>query len=415
MTRHVLLVSWGSSGNLNPILTAARQLKQHGHRARVMADPAMRNDVEAAGFEYMSWTRAPIGSAADPSDFADLQGWFRQAVFDPAEAYASDLLGEIRRTQTDAVICIDLLFGCSVGAEAAGVPLALLSPHVSIRPLPGIPPASTGLPAAKTSEERKNIAAITADLSQLFEDFLPSFNATRARFGLPGLQSPWNIFDRADRCLLAISRSFDFEADALPGNVRYIGPLLDEPGWSKPWRAPWPERSLRPRVLVACSTGSQGQRDLVQRAINAMGMLRVDAVATTGPNLDPSELNAPDNVSLLESAPHDAVMKEVNVVVTQGGHGTVCRSLINGLPQLILPAGRDQPDNAARVEAKGAGLRLPPTASEAEMATAVGRLLTEPRFRLAARNLGAVIRADIAACSLVGEMESIVAARRAAA
>jgi UDP:flavonoid glycosyltransferase YjiC (YdhE family) len=107
-------------------------------------------------------------------------------------------------------------------------------------------------------------------------------------------------------------------------------------------------------------------------------------------------------------------MKEVSVVVTQGGHGTVSRALMNGLPLLVLPNGRDQDDNAARVEAKGAGLRLPPTASEVEIAAAVNWLIREPHFAAAARRLGAAMKADVNASSLVYEMESIVNARHAA-
>jgi UDP:flavonoid glycosyltransferase YjiC (YdhE family) len=45
---------------------------------------------------------------------------------------------------------------------------------------------------------------------------------------------------------------------------------------------------------------------------------------------------------LLPSAPHDAVMKEVSIVVTHGGHGTASRALWHGLPLLVIPMGRDQ-------------------------------------------------------------------------
>jgi UDP:flavonoid glycosyltransferase YjiC (YdhE family) len=89
----------------------------------------------------------------------------------------------------------------------------------------------------------------------------------------------------------------------------------------------------------------------------------------------------------------------------------VSRALLNGLPLLVLPNGRDQADNAARVAAKGAGLRLPATASEAEIAAAVTRLIKEPHFQAAARRLGAAMKAENAS-SLVQEMESIVDARR---
>jgi UDP:flavonoid glycosyltransferase YjiC (YdhE family) len=105
-------------------------------------------------------------------------------------------------------------------------------------------------------------------------------------------------------------------------------------------------------------------------------------------------------------------MKDVSVVASQGGHGTVTRSLVNALPQLILPMARDQAANAVRVEAKGAGLRLPPMASEVEMAAAMNRLLTEPQFKEAARRIGDAIKADIDRSCLADEMEMIAAAGR---
>lgn len=410
MSHNFLLVSWGTSGNLSPLLTAGRQLRQRGHRVRIMADPAMRDDVAAAGFEFATWRRAPTGQAADPTDFHDLGDWFRRAVADPAADYAADLRDEIGNGSSDAVLTIDILFGAVLGAQAAGVPIAMLSPHVSMRPLAGVPPASSGLAAPKTPQERAEIAAASRQFIDFFNGFLPSFNDACARLGVPALSEMMELFDRPARVLLAISRAFDFQADSLPANLRYVGPLLDQPGWSEPWRAPWSTK--RPRVLIAGSTGAQGQGELIQKIIHAMGQLEVEAVTTCGPNLDANTLQAPGNVHLVRSAPHDTVMQEVALVISQGGHGTVNRALVNGVPLLILPMGRDQGDNAARVESKGAGLRLPPTASETEIASAAARLILEPHFRLAARRLGEAIKADIDGTRLVHEMETIVAEHR---
>ena len=379
----------------------------------------MRAEVEAAGFEFVTWRRAPTGEAADPADVSDMQDWIRRTVFDPAAVYAADIRDEIGRMPTDAILLLDVLFGAALGAEASDVPFAFLSPHVSIRPLPGMPPATSGLSQPKTPEERAEVDAVSARLAEMLNAFLPILNSARADLGLPVLVDVMDLFDRADRLLLATSQAFDFQADSLPDNFRYVGPLLDVPNWSKSlqaksWQAPWSAQSDRSRALIACSTGAQGQRDLFQRIIDAMGAVEIDALATTGPNLDVADLRAPKNVHLIRGAPHDLVMKDVSVVVSQGGHGTVTRSLINALPQLILPMGRDQADNAARVEAKGAGLRLPPTASEAEIAAAVNRLIAEPQFKAAARLLGEAIKADIDRSSLVDEMETIATTGRAA-
>jgi UDP:flavonoid glycosyltransferase YjiC (YdhE family) len=353
-----------------------------------------------------------------------MQEWIRKAIFDPAAAYAADIRDEIVRMPTDAILSLDVLFGVALGAEASDVPYVLLSPHVSIRTLPGMPPATSGLGQPRTPEERAEVDAANAALADAMNTHLPNLNRARAGLGLPALADVMDLLDRADRLLLATSQAFDFQADSLPDNFRYVGPLLDVPNWSKSaqakasktnsWQAPWSTQSDRPRALVACSTGAQGQRDLFQRVIKAVGTLDVEALATTGPNLDVAELQAPANMHVLRGAPHDQVMKEVSVVISQGGHGTVTRSLVNGLPQLILPMARDQAANAARVEAKGAGLRLPPTASEAEIAAAVNRLIAEPRFKAAARRIGDGIKADIEGSHLVDEMETIAADGRSA-
>ncbi|WP_024510882.1 glycosyltransferase [Bradyrhizobium sp. ARR65] len=414
MSYRFLLASWGTLGNLSPLLTAGRRLRRRGHHVRVMADPVMRAEVEAAEFEFVTWRRAPIGEAADPTDVSDMQDWVHRAVFEPCSAYAADIRDEIERVPTDAVLVLDILFGAALGAEASGVPFALLSPHVSIKPLPGMPPATSGLGQPKTPKERAEVEAASAALAAMMNVSLPILNGARAELGLPVLADVMDLFDRADRLLLATSRAFDFQADSLPDNFRYIGPLLDMPNLSKSWQAPWSAQADRPRALIASSTGAQGQRDLVQRIIDAVGTMEIDAVVTTGPNLDVAELRASTNVHLLRGAPHDSVMKEVSLVISQGGHGTVTRSLINALPQLILPMGRDQSANAARVEARGAGLRLPPMASEAEIAATINRLITEPQFKLAARKIGEAIKADIEGSGLVEEMEAIAAVGHAA-
>ncbi|GJD51302.1 4'-demethylrebeccamycin synthase [Methylobacterium crusticola] len=409
MPLHILCISWGTSGNLSPMLTAGRQLRRAGHHVRVMADPAMRGEVEGAGFPFITWRRAPTGCKADPTDHSDMRDWNRRAIFAPAAAYAADTFDEIRRSRTDAVLGLDILFGCALGAEAAGVPYAMLSPHVSIRPVPGIPPTSSGLNPPTSPEEHAQVAAAAERIVTLMDGFLPLLNRARAGLGLRPLARTFDLYDRVDRVFLAISAAFDFEATALPWNYRYVGPLLDEPVWSKSELPAWPA-TKRPRVLIACSTGAQNQTELIQRIVRAVGSVDVEAVVTAGLKVRLEDLPATENVRVVPAAPHDSVMDQVSLVVSQGGHGTVSRALLHGLPLLVIPIGRDQGDNAARVQVRGAGLSLPPTALEAEIADAVRWLLAEPRFRAAATRLGAAMRADMDAAGLVPEIEAMAVA-----
>jgi MGT family glycosyltransferase len=411
MPHNFLIVSGGSPGHVGPMLAAAQQLRSCGHGVRFIARDDARAAVEAAGYGFVSWQRTPSFTPIALKGNGDLPQAYDHVLFGPAAARAADTRDEIDRAPTDAVLVDVVVIGAALGAEAASIPLALLSPTISVRPLSGVPALQSGLQPPRSPEEHAEVEAANSRFAAVMNEWLPMLNAARASLNLAPADHVLDLFDRPERHLLAVSAAFDFPADELPGNMRYIGPLLDSGDWAKPWTAPWPRESGRPRALVSFSTTDQSQTDALQRTINAIGRIEMDGVATTGPALDPAKLQAPKNITLLPSAPHDAVMREVSLVVTHGGHGTVSRALWRGLPLLVMPMGRDQDDIALRVEFHGAGLTLPPTASETEIAAALNRLIKEPHFRAAAGRLGAAIASEIDAARLVGQMEEIVQSR----
>jgi UDP:flavonoid glycosyltransferase YjiC (YdhE family) len=92
-------------------------------------------------------------------------------------------------------------------------------------------------------------------------------------------------------------------------------------------------------------------------------------------------------------------------VLTHGGHGTVIKALTAGVPLVVAPLGRDQPDNAARVVHAGAGLRLSKKAGVPALRDAIGRVLDEPRYRAAARRMAATLAAERDEALVVDELE----------
>jgi MGT family glycosyltransferase len=412
MPYNFLIASGVSPGHLGPALAAAQQLRDRGHGVRFISREDARAAVEAAGYSFATWRRTPgFTPIARSSERESLRHAYDQMLFGPAAARGADTRDEINRAPTDLLLTDTIVYGAALGAEAAGIPCALLSLTISLRPLPGVPPYRSKLPSPRTSEQRAAINAASGAFAAELNEWLPMLNEARASLGLGPFDHMLDLFDRPARNLLAVSAAFDFPADAIPDNMRHIGPLLDSSEWAKPWTAPWPRGSGRPSALVSFSTTDQNQIDALQRTVNAIGRIEMDAVATTGPALEGAKLAAPNNVTLLPSAPHDAVMKEVSLVVTHGGHGTVSRALSRGLPLLVMPMGRDQHDIAMRVEFHGAGLVLPPTASETEIAAALSRLVREPHFREAAQRLSDAIASEISAGRFVHEMEEILQSR----
>jgi MGT family glycosyltransferase len=412
MSLNFLFTSFGNPGNLNPFLTAARRLRQRGHRVRFLGEPDHHEETTAAGFDALSWRRPP---RLVPPEFVEDAFWaevnfvFDRICFGAALDYASDTMDALRTEPVDVLVTNDILAGPAIAAEASGIPYALLSPHVSLRPLEGVPGCGSGLFPGE--QDREKDRAYHERYTNLLGSFLPVLNRARAAFGLAPLKDIFDHHDRADRFLIALSAAFDFPATSLPSNMRYVGPLLDLPNWTRPWMAPWSGSPKRPRVLVSLSTSFQDQADLLGRIISALGTMELDAVVTVGPAMEKLAIEAPANVTIVHSAPHDTVMKEVSLVVNHGGHGTMMRALLNGVPQLVIAMGRDQFDNAARLAARGAGLTLTAAASREEIVTALGRLIAEPRFKEAAIQLGKAIAQDATSPVLVTELEKIAARR----
>jgi hypothetical protein len=69
-------------------------------------------------------------------------------------------------------------------------------------------------------------------------------------------------------------------------------------------------------------------------------------------------------------------MPDSAVVIGHGGLGTILRAQAHGVPQLLLPLGRDQAFNAGRVEQLEAGIRLSPDAPPERIRSALQTPLT---------------------------------------
>ena len=396
-----LFTTFEAGGVVAPMLTIATRLVRRGHRVRVMSDDCNRAECEVAGVEFIPWTRAPSrpGREREFDTFEDWKGSppegfmaFMQAVLvGPALAHAEDTIEELRREPADLVVCNEMLFGPQVGCEAIGQKFALVGVNVPVFPIPGVPPFGPGFAPAKTPEEAAMHAEVGKMVLGLFDQALPTLNAARAALGLAPLEHLVDQHKRAEHLLQATSRAFDFAPETPPPGMTYIGPQLGDPGWAQPWVSPFAADDARPLALVSFSTTFQNHVADLQRVIDAMAGLPVKALVTLGGPVLASEFAAPANVALVDSAPHQAVMAEARLVITHGGHGTTIKALANGLPQLILPHGRDQADNAIRVTERGAGLSLPADAEVEAIRAAIARLLTEPAFTEAAQALGAKV------------------------
>jgi MGT family glycosyltransferase len=418
----ILVAGWDSGGGVEAVQTVVQRAVQRGHQVRALGTEGLRSRFESAGAGFRAYRHAPDNDCrrAETDILKDWEartplGVFARArdrvMFGPAREFCRDIVEELDREPADVVVVDTLIPSALSGAEAAGVPSVLLMHGPYMLPRAGVPPIGTGFLPAHGSLGRLRDRAAGSLVMGVFRAGMPALNQARAEYGLAPLHGPRDLAATAGRILVCTSPSFDFAADAVPDNVRYVGPQLDDTGGGA-WDDPWASAGKRPLVLVGLSSTVMRQEDLLQRTIDALGQLPVHAVVTTGPAVDPAAIRAPENVSVRPWARHADVLPGCSAVVTHGGHGTVIKALAAGVPLVIAPLGRDQPGNAARVVHAGAGLRVRKNASAAALQKAIGRVLEDHRYQAAAGRMAALFAAERNDSLVVDELEHVATRSR---
>ncbi len=415
--KRFLLVIWDGGGTIPPELGVAKRLIARGHSVHVLGEHPSESDALTARCSFSEYRRAPNRESRreEHDPFRDWEGSplaaFKRArdamMCGPARAFADDVLEVIDEQGIDAVIVDSFLLGAVIGAEKSGLPSAGLMPNILMRPGPGSTPLGMGFKPAAGPLGRLRDRFFNGMMMRMFASGHAPIAAARRGLGLQPVAHPFDLMDRLDKLLLLSTREFDFERQILPENVRYVGPQLDDPSWAAPWQSRWPADSAEPLVLVSMGTSFQNQSAATQRIIDAVGTMPVRAVVTLGDVFDPAHFSSPDNVVVVKSAPHAQVLKQTSAVITHGGHGTVMKALAADMPILCIPHGRDQNDNAARLQVHGTGVQVKPSASSKTIRAALERLLADPDFAVCAATMGQRVRASMEGDRAVAELEAL--------
>jgi UDP:flavonoid glycosyltransferase YjiC (YdhE family) len=373
----VLIATWASGGNLPPLLALGGLLRRAGHRVQILTstatqEPARRDDFETIAYRTAAQPDTSVPLEVNAADvFRTLAGV--EIARDVGEVFAE--------ARPDVLVTDCMLPAALAAAQAASIPAVSV-----VHFLYG--------PARK--QMAKSGEGWTTDTDQL--------NATRTRLGLPPAVGGLAAWETVDLLLVTAPLWLDLDI-SYPSNVVHAGPVGV--------RTTAPSRGDRPLVAVSFSTTEMvGQAALLQRVCGALEEHGIDTVLTLG-GVRPEPLAAPRNVEVVDFADHDELFPRCDAIVTHAGLGTVLRALAHGVPLLMLPLGRDQHINAARLAELGAGIHLERDAPPASIRQALDHLTTAPGFRKAAAAAAARIAADEPDRCAVAAIEEVAASTRA--
>lgn len=338
----VLMAYWDGGGNLPPQRALARALKRRGHDVHVLTHDSQASSVASDGAIFHSLATARQWNPARPNT-ADEEGGFIVRDLAGSAEFAGDFFTTHAALRPDVCLLDAMLLGTIALALERGIAFAAVNHLAWIT--------------------EGNVAAHLDPVAAAVRG--PAAGSTF--FGL---------LERAPLTLAVSYPEFGTRTSTAP-HVHFVGPIR-EPIASGPWPRRFPDR---PFVLVSLSSTFQGQEATLHNICRALAPLPLEVLVTTGRGFEPDSLPAADNVVARSFVPHDAVLPSVDLVVTHAGLGTLMYSAGAGVPCLCFPNGRDQNDNAARVEALGFGHSLLPDATPVEIGDAAMAMLRDQALR----------------------------------
>ena len=426
---NVMILTYGSRGDVQPYVALARGLRAAGHGVTVAAPARFRTFIEGHGLDFGALSDAMLDLLAAPEGRALIEGSdspVRIAAKLPnllsrigpmQEALLLDSWEIARKSRPDVVLYHPKTFGGPHIAERLGCPaiLTLLVPYLV--PTGEVP--NTIFPDLPLGSGYNLLTYYTVGmLMGLWSTWYEM--GLRRHIGLP-FQGPinrWRLLPgQGVPAIHAVSahvvpRPADWSPDATMSGYWFLDSAAD---WTPPPAlAAFLEAGPPPVYIGFGSMAGEGAARLGQVVADALARTGLRAVVASGWGGLRLPEALPATIMPVTEAPHDWLFPRMSAVVHHGGAGTTAAALRSGRPNLVVPFFGDQPFWGRRVNKLGAGqVPIPQGELTTDNLTAALRELTQvPEIQAKAEAIGQKLRAEDGVGNAIRVIEALAQSRR---
>lgn len=403
----------GSRGDVQPFVALARGLLNAGHKVTLGTAPLFEDFVRSYNIPFAPLDDEYIRLADTPEGREALEGGGSSlSLIRKVKPMIRRMLDDTIQAAEGADLIVyhpKALAGSHLG-EKWGVP------YIMSMPLPLYSPTSEfAMPVVSIPNLGGFVNRLTYVATRMATlPYQGVINDWREQLGLAPRRWWHNELKRPDGSLAPILYSFSPHVISPPAdwspNAHAVG------YWTLPQPDNWtPSAELdaflnagEPPIYIGFGsmTGTRAS-EKTRIILDALAQVGVRGLLATGwGGLQANDI--PDNVHVIESAPHDWLFKRVAAVVHHGGAGTTAAGLRAGLPTLICPFFGDQPFWGKRVHQLGVGPEPIPQKklSVENLTEALHRLTGDDAMRQQAQALGNRLRAEDGVANAVTFIET---------
>ncbi len=390
-----LVATFPGPGHVAPAAPVVKELTRRGHDVRWYTGRRFAEVVDESGARFcampgeVDWDYHDL-DAAFPGR-AGLRG-LKQNQFDLAEIFVRPLRVHLPALKAlfveepaDVFVSHTVFGGGGWLQEMGGPPNATLGDTCLPHPSRDTAPFGTGLtPRGGWTGRARNSALEMISRTVVLAPVAKVARQVRAELGLPPVPIRGLDFGLSRHLHIQLCpRGFEYPRSDLPAHVHFVGAPLpsipekfDPPSW-------WPRLSESKRViLVTQGTIATDPAELLVPCLEGLAESDVFVVATTG-GTDPGVLgNVPANAVVERFVPYAALLPHVDVMVSNGGFGSVQLAIAHGVPMVVAGTTEDKREVTSHVGWSGIGINLRTNRpSPKAVAGAVEDVMNEPKFR----------------------------------
>ena len=395
----VLFATMPFDGHFKPLTGLAVHLKELGHDVRWYTGPSYAQDLRDLGIPHLPFRRAREVNGENIADVfperAKLSGpkliafEFEHIFVANVEAHFRDIEGIRREFDFDVVFADDGLYAVKLIAEKLGVTVYAAGVSPLMFNSRDAPPNFFGLKPAKTPLGKLRDRIVGKMIDGTMKKGAEQFNALLEAEGIAPLGAPRDFFD-----IPAVASTLFFQSGApgfayprtdLPGNVRFVGPLLPHKR-TVARELPHEDRLRSADSVIVVSQGTVDNKDpgkLIAPALEALTGTEHLVVATTG-GRHTAELRdrfPAENLLIEDFVDFDLLLPRARLFICNGGYGSILLSIVNGVPVLTAGKREGKNDINAHVDFFGVGIDLrTEQPSPRKVGRGVDRILTDRRY-----------------------------------
>ncbi len=404
---NILFASTPATGHINPLLAITRILLAEGHEITFLTGSAFRDRIENAGAKFLSLQgradfdgRDFLAVAPELKHIPPGLEWFRVAIerifVDSLPAQHQGLLQALEECHADVIVGDDMFFGVLpmlLGPRTKRPPIVLCGTSFLHWAREDGAPNFLGLPPATTEERRRQYAEIAREYDQAVDQpSLLCLNKALDNLDVGPVSVPLfhSVVELADAYMQLSVPRFEFPRQ-IPRSVHFVGTPPIIPGQAP--LPPWAKDLDGSRKVVLVTQGTVANHNFGLLVAPTLAALAnepdVLVVATTGGRpVEAVPVAVPSNARIASFLPFEWLLPRVDVLVTNGGYGSVNQAMSFGIPLVTAGMTEDKADVNARVAWSGVGLNLATNEPTQEaLRAAVRTVLDRPAFRMRASQM----------------------------